>query len=143
MPFIWADPAGLAGLRSDAIAQTIDIPATILERAGVEPFAGMQGRSLLDGAGRDAAFIQFDHQRPNPALGGPPRVHTIVDHHWRLSVFDGQDWGELYDLQADPGELDNLWDAPGAASAKARLIERLLRAEIAAVDRSPLPTGRA
>ena len=143
VPLIWADPDGPSGATEDGIAQTLDIPATILERARIEPFHGMQSRSLLGGPARDAAFIQYDHQRPHPGLGGPPRVHTLVDRRWRLSVFDGQDWGELYDLEADPDELRNLWDDPAAAGDKARLIERLLREEIAAVDRSPFPTARA
>ena len=62
---------------------------------------------------------------------------------WRLSVFDGVEWGELYDLASDPGEFVNLWDEPSARDAKARLIERLLREEIAHIDRVPMPTGRA
>ncbi len=143
VPLIWADPDGPSGVRSDGMAQTLDIPATILERARVEPFHGMQGRSLLAGAARDAAFIQYDHQRPHPGFGGSPRVHSIVERRWRLSVFHGQDWGELYDLEADPGEFRNLWDDPDTATEKVRLMERLLREEIAAVDRSPLPTARA
>ncbi len=143
VPLIWADPDGPSGVRREDMAQTVDIPATILERARVEPFHGMQGKSLLAGPVRDAAFIQYDHQRPHPGLGGPPRVHSLVDRRWRLSVFDGQDRGELYDLEADPGEFRNLWDDSGAARDKARLMERLLREEIAAVDRSPLPTARA
>ena len=92
---------------------------------------------------RDVAFIQYDHQRPNEALGGVPRVHTLVDRRWRLSVFDGVEWGELYDLEADPGEYHNRWDDPTASEVKARLIERLLREEIAHIDRVPMPTGRA
>ena len=143
VPFVWSDPEGPSGIRSDGIVQTIDIAATILERARVEPFEGMQGRSLLAGATRDAAFIQYDHQRPNPALGGPPRVHTIVDPDWRLSVFHGQAQGELYALGPDPAELHNLWDDPAATGAKMRLMERLVHAEIDAVDRSPLPSARA
>ncbi len=143
VPLIWADPDGPSGAREGGIAQTIDIPATILERARVAPFDGMQGRSLLNGARRDAAFIQYDHQRPHPGLGGPPRVHAVVEPAWRLSVFDGQNGGELYDLDADPGEFRNLWDDPAAAAEKARLMERLVRAEIDTADRAPLPTGRA
>ena len=143
VPLIWADPDGPSGVRREDMAQTVDIPATILERARVEPFHGMQGKSLLAGPVRDAAFIQYDHQRPHPGLGGPPRVHSLVDRRWRLSVFHGQDRGELYDLEADPGEFRNLWNDPGAAAEKARLMERLLREEIAAVDSSPLPTARA
>lgn len=143
VPFIWADPQGPTAVRTDGIVQTIDIPATILERARIEPFEGMQGRSLLGGATRDVAFIQYDHQRSAPGLGGPPRVHSIVGRDWRLSVYHGQPRGELYALGPDPAELYNLWDDPAAASAKTRLMERLVRAEIEAVDRSPLPSARA
>jgi arylsulfatase A-like enzyme len=156
VPFVWSDTpdrrkAGQAktGARSGAIGSTIDIAATVLDRAQVAPFVGMQARSLLpviagdDSKGRPAAFVQYDHQRPNEALGGVPRVHSLVDARWRLSLFDGVEWGELYDLEKDPGELVNLWDDPDHREAKADLIERLLRIEIAHIDRVPMPTGRA
>jgi hypothetical protein len=51
--------------------------------------------------------------------------------------------GEFYDLANDPGEFDNLWDRPEHAATKARLIERLLQAEIEHTDTVPYPTGRA
>jgi arylsulfatase A-like enzyme len=154
VPFIWAEPpserdAGRAGLRTGAIGSTLDIAATMLDRARIEPFVGMQGRSLMPvisgetNAVREAAFVQYDHQRTNAALGGVPRIHTLVDSRWRISLFDGVEWGELYDLANDPGEFENLWDEPSAREAKGRLIEQLLRTEIAHVDRVPMPTGRA
>lgn len=151
VPFVWADPLskGAKGRHTDALGSAIDISATILDRAEVGPYAGIQGRSLLpviDGDAssvRDVAFIQYDHQRTNDALGGVPRVHTLVDRRWRLSVFDGVEWGELYDLANDPGEMVNLWDDPASREVKSRMIERLLREEIAHIDRVPMPTARA
>ena len=73
----------------------------------------------------------------------PVRVHTLVDGQYRVSVFHGTGWGELYDLKADPGEFENLWDDPAAAKIRAAMVEKLLLAEIEHVDRVPLPTRRA
>src|SRR5207244_9993289 len=47
VPFIWADPqAGARPKRTAALASTMDIGTTMLERAKIEPFSGMQGKSL-------------------------------------------------------------------------------------------------
>jgi arylsulfatase A-like enzyme len=150
VPFIWADPSATEhGTRTGALATTMDISATILDRARVAPYVGLQGQSLLPAisgdprAGRDAAFIQYDHQKEAPGLNIPPRVHTLIDGRYRITVFDGVSWGELYDLEADRGEFQNLWQDAAAASTKARLMEMLLRTEIAHMDTVPMPTNRA
>ena len=142
VPFIWSDPAQQGPKSTDAIGQTHDIGTTILERARIEPAIGMQGRSLFD-QGRDLAFIQYDHQTINPGLGRPPRVHTVRTDRWRLSLFDGIEWGELYDLESDPHELVNLWNDPACAKQRAALIEALARTEISHVDQVPFPTSHA
>ncbi|MEM6387379.1 MAG: sulfatase-like hydrolase/transferase [Pseudomonadota bacterium] len=142
VPFIWHDPAQSEASTTDGIGQTQDIGVTILDRAKIEPAIGMQGQSLLDGA-RDAAFIQYDHQTTNPGLGRPPRVHTLRTKRWRLSMFDGVPWGELYDLEQDPNEFENLWDVPSHAHQRAAMIEQLARAEISHVDRVPFPVRHA
>ena len=149
VPFIWSDPqASSRRPRTDALASTMDIPATVLERARIEPFSGMQGKSLFPAiehgaAIRQSVLIQYDHQVPSPGTNVPPRVHTLMDERYRLSVFHETGWGELYDLVDDPGEFDNLWDDPAHVGTRARMVERLLRAEIEHVDRVPLPTRRA
>jgi len=145
VPFIWADPKGDSGTRTDNLAQTLDIGTTILEHAKVEKSLGMQGVVLptVGGAGRDAAHIQYETQRTHEAFGIRPRVHTIVQSNWRLSIYLGKCQNELFDLTDDPGEMTNLWDSETHRDVKASLIERLAELEIAAINRVPLPTAQA
>jgi len=145
VPFIWADPKGNQGIRTDDLAQTHDIGTTILEHAKVEKSLGMQGVALAiaGGNGREAAHIQYETQRTQEAFGERPRVHTIVQDHWRLSIYLGKCQNELFDLEIDPGEMTNLWNSSEHQDIKARLIEHLAELEIAAADRVPLPTAQA
>ena len=145
VPFIWSDPAGRQGERSEELAQTLDIGTTILEHAKVEAAMGMHGQALTvaGGCGRDAAHIQYETQRTQEAFGPRPRVHTIVHERWRLSMYLGICQNELFDLQDDPGEMINLWDSERHAEVKGQLIERLAELEISVADRVPLPTAQA
>jgi arylsulfatase A-like enzyme len=148
-PFIWSDPAlSRRGEATSALASTIDIPATILDRARVGSFVGMQGRSLLpvlqgEGATRDAVMVQEEQQRLCYGFTSPPHVHTLVTGRWRMSLYRSVEWGELYDLDNDPDEKVNLWDDPRHAGAKAELLERFVKEELDLVDQSPFPTGQA
>ncbi len=144
VPFIWADPKGPSGERTDELAQTHDIGTTILEHAKIEPAIGMQGEvmSVAGGAGRDAVHIQYETQRPQEAFGSRPRVHTVIQGRWRLSMYLGKCPNELFDLENDPDEMTNLWDSAAHGDVKAALIEKLAELEIASHNRVPLPTAQ-
>lgn len=145
VPFIWADPKGESGVRSNDLAQTHDIGSTILEHARIEPAAGMQGQIMrvAGGCTRETAFIQYDTQRPQEAFGPEPRAHTIVHGRYRLTMYRGICQNELFDLEEDPREMKNLWDSEGHQRVKTELIEILAEQEIASVDRVPFPTAEA
>jgi hypothetical protein len=92
---------------------------------------------------RDAVLIEEDNQRILPVLGKDPKARTLITKDWRISVYYGHDWGELYDLEKDPGELKNLWDSEEHRDAKMTMMERLVQEQIALNDTSPQPLGRA
>jgi len=148
-PLIWADPQVGHREASQALTQTIDLAPTILERAGVTPYNGIQGSSLLplirgDGSrARDAIMVEDESQRTALGIDARLRMRTLVTERYRLSIYDGAQWGELYDLREDPGEVINLWERQEYAAVRHELTEGLMRQMLAAVDTSPLPTSVA
>ena len=146
VPCIVADPAAseASTVRSD-LAGTIDLAPTILGRAGIQPFNGVQGRDLLDSnvAAPDSLVIEEDSVFRLFETDVPDRVRTLVTDRWRLSLHQAGGWWELYDLEADPDEIENLWDAPNRPAIADELVRQMLSRLVANHDTSPLPTGRA
>jgi arylsulfatase A-like enzyme len=147
-PFIWRDPAG-PRQRSAALAGTIDIAPTILARAGIAGFNGIQGRNLLPlmqgetDTVYDSMLIEEEGQRFGLGLPSRARLRSLVTENHRLSLYDGVAWGELYDRKADPDEMVNLWDEPGSATLRAALTLRLAHKMIEVSETSPNPTASA
>ncbi len=148
VPFIWSDPAGPRGLVRQALASTVDLAPTIIERAGLKPYWGIQGKSLLpairDGAQvHDRLLVEFQDSGPRFGFAEPAIVRTLVTDTHRISLYKGEAWGELYDLVNDPNETCNLWDDPSQTVTRAHLTERLAQAMMDAVDQSPRAVRRA
>jgi arylsulfatase A-like enzyme len=144
VPFIWADPeCATKGMVNSGICGTIDLARTILDRAGLEGHNGMQGSSLLGAlrggeTGHDALVIEEHQRRGYMGLKNNFRARSLITQDHRLTLYEGADWGELYDLRRDPAEIRNLWDEAGAAQTRHRLIEQLARELMELSDTSPL-----
>jgi arylsulfatase A-like enzyme len=146
IPFIWHDPFKPARDVREDIGGTIDIAATILGRAGLQTSFGMQGRDLFsditDITERDIVIDDYGMvvlEDPDAKAG----LMSLVTSRWRLTVFEGSNWGQLYDLEEDPLELNDLWNEPSAAGIRTDLIHRLLRRVVALRDRRLSPTALA
>ncbi|MEV0309621.1 sulfatase-like hydrolase/transferase [Nonomuraea fuscirosea] len=148
VPLLMRWPAGLpAGERRAELVQWIDLASTFLAAAGAPPLPRGQGLDLLplargeqDAPVRGWALCEYrnsGHPYPEP-------VHTTMlrRDHWKIVVYHGAPsttrarTGELYDLDRDPAELDNLWDDPAHAAVRAELQESLLDVLVATEDRS-------
>ena len=143
VPFIWSDPANRNGGSTDVLASTIDIPATILDRAGVDPYNGIMGKSLVPVTAenaplRDRLLVEYNDGGPRLGLKKPARVRSLLTDQYRITIYLDQDWGELYDLRADPDETHNLWDDPDHASVKCELSVALNHELARLMDESPL-----
>lgn len=142
VPFIWSDPDSRRCAETDALASTVDVPATILDRAGVPPYNGMQGESFLpalNGAAshRDDLYMEYNDLGPRLGFSSPARVRSIVTRDWRYSFYRDQEWGELYDLSSDPNETCNLWDDPAHRGTRFEFAERLNNHLAHQMDESP------
>jgi arylsulfatase A-like enzyme len=144
VPFIWADPV-LAGPReADGLAASIDIGPTLLDRCGLTPYYGMQGRSFLDqlqgGPGaRQRILIEHEENKVYPGFERRPNMRTLVTDTHRMTVYKGLPMGELHDLRDDPDEAHNLWDDPQAQPVKADLMIALNQAMLDAIEPGPWP----
>ena len=139
VPLLIAWPAGFArGLVSEALVEEVDIAPTLLEAAGLDVPRYMQGVSLVPilrgeadpGAHKEWVICHFN--RSDDYLVGTvtERTHATMtfDGRHKLVVYHGHDLCELFDLDADPGEFDNLWDETGNERR-----ETLMRAHLEAV----------
>ncbi len=149
VPMIWSDPADRGARTTDALAATIDLPATILDRVGVAPYFGMQARSFLPvlngvtGQHRDEIFIEYNDSGARLGFQTAARVKSIVTKRYRFTLYKGEEWGELYDLANDPAETHNRWDDPVFAEVKANLSLRLNHLLAGLMDESPRAQRRA
>lgn len=141
VPCVWSWPGHFpAGVTAAALTSHLDVAPTILDLCGVAlpegrvppqpeapsappPWPGHSLVPILTGQApsvRDATIVENDEDY----LG--LRLRTLVTERWKVTMYAGQTFGELFDLAEDPGELHNRWNDPAYRSIRDDLRVRLL-----------------
>ena len=133
-----------AGARESGAALNIDIAPTILALAGFPGLQRVEGRPLLTlrgngemakaSPGRRVTWAESDYQliheeNPRYYIPGPRgRWTSASDGRYKLIHIPrpGGEVLELYDLEADPGELLNRAADPALAEVRSRLMRDVL-----------------
>jgi arylsulfatase A-like enzyme len=125
VPFIARYPGRVpAGTRSPALQSLIDLAPTFLSACGIDSQVEMQGVDQLavwqgkEESARDHVIVENRHQPTTVCL------KTYVDERYKITAYFKRDYGELFDLEEDPGETNNLWDDPAHSELKERLLDR-------------------
>lgn len=117
------------------MALDLDIAPTLLDLAGVPIPAHMQGRSLLPLADapdpdfrREWYYEYYEWPNPEhvrPCQGIRTERYKLIRYVTDPDKFADPQEFELYDLQADPAERDNLYGRPEHAALQEHLTGRL------------------
>ncbi|HPG38244.1 MAG TPA: sulfatase [bacterium] len=116
VPFLAYCPELIKPQRVSGLVQNIDIAPTLLELAGLETPANMDGKLLMPllqnvaTTWRSEIFYEYYWERNFPHT---PTVHGVrTDKHKYIHYHGIWDCDELYDLENDPQEMHNLINEP-------------------------------
>jgi arylsulfatase A-like enzyme len=140
---VLSGPGFRGGGQLQELVSLIDLPPTLLDAAGLEVPAPMQGRSLLPLLhGRDAEWPEEVFVQISEAQTG----RAVRTKRWKYGVDAPGEKGSwapvfteqyLYDLQADPYELANLVASEAHRPVAELMRDRLLRRMAQAGEQRP------
>jgi len=124
----------------EGVVSLLDFAPTILDIADIpipegdipakpeapDASSAWPGRSLShvlagqDTASDTSALVEMDEDY----LGF--KMRTLVTKRYRITIYSGHEYGELFDLREDPREEHNLWNDPAFQSLKEELKIQLL-----------------
>ena len=142
VPLVVVDPRAAADATRGSVetrfAECVDIVPTLLDALGIAaPAHRLEGASLIPllhgkaaPAWREFTYSELDYsyRHARPALGKSVhecRAFSLRDARWRYVYWLGER-EQLFDLQADPQELQDLGADETTAAVRAQLRDRLL-----------------
>ena len=140
VPLIFSWPGHFVeNIKSDALVEMMDLSATLLELAGAPLPDYFQGKSLLsilsgESDGIDhREFVRseyFDALDPHFTGGNGTYATMHRTKSYKLCVYHGKGVGELFNLEKDPWEHENLWHDPVHSEIKNQLLAESFDAHV-------------
>jgi arylsulfatase A-like enzyme len=122
-------PPARRGITREQLALNLDVAPTIVAAAGLPVPSAMQGQDLgaLYLAARPPAWRdEFFYEHPTiTSRDRIPSSQGVIRRDWKYIEWPEFNFVQLFDLQRDPGELENLAGRPAHAARQAALRERL------------------
>ena len=118
VPLIMKGPGVLANASRDAMVYLLDIFPTLCDLAGLPKPDSLYGTSLLPvltGAQKEVRNSLFTAYRSN--------VRAVRDGRWKFIRYPHLHFSQLYDLQSDPWELNNLAGKPEFSTDENRMLQ--------------------
>ena len=126
---IWSTAGRFEGGRKvDGMCQLFDLGPTILEYAGITPPSTFEAKSLkpaLEGQDWTPRRHVFCEQAGDVTLTGTEFITGVRSDKWKIVHFKGSEEGQLFDLENDPQEVNNLWSDPAYLDKRRELLDVL------------------
>ncbi len=113
-----------------SLQSLVDLAPTFLSYCGINIprlMTGVDQAAVWNGKSERARNHIIAENRHDPTS---MNMRSYVDERYKITVHCGQEYGELFDLQQDPGEHNNLWNNPACLALKAELLLKYTSAEL-------------
>tara|TARA_R100000027_G_scaffold61554_5_gene53036 strand:- start:53018 stop:54496 length:1479 start_codon:yes stop_codon:yes gene_type:complete len=119
VPFIvWDARNDPQGTDVNSMVSLMDLGPTLLDAAGIKIPRYLEGQSLLP-------WTRGESGPSHPFVCAEDNYQTMMrEERYKIVLYTGAEYGELYDLDSDPYELDNRWDDPALHGEKCRLLDQ-------------------
>jgi arylsulfatase A-like enzyme len=134
VPLIVHAPSRFPARRVGDLIESIDLFSTICDLGETWTGHGVQGRTLVPLL---EAQPNYSHRRA--AFSENYFGRMVRYREFKMVYYPGKPYGELYNLQEDPDEQRNLWDALEGSALKRELKDLLLDWAFMSEDAMPLP----
>lgn len=122
---VWSPDRFEGNRKVSSLTQWFDIGPTVLELAGLEPPTKMEAETLLpflekDPEAEEREYVYSEHAK-DLMLQDLDHSLMIRSKKYKLIEYIGKGIGQLFDLEEDPDELNDVWDSPDYAEVKVKL----------------------